>query len=51
MKTRFYKCNKCLNIVTKINDSGSNLSCCGEEMVELIPNSTDASLEKHIPVY
>jgi len=24
--------------------------CCGEKMVELIPSSTDAAVEKHVPV-
>ena len=24
--------------------------CCGEEMKELIPNTTDAAVEKHVPV-
>lgn len=24
--------------------------CCGEEMTELVPNTTDASVEKHVPV-
>jgi len=24
--------------------------CCGDEMTELIPGTTDASLEKHVPV-
>ena len=27
------------------------IKCCGQEMVEMIPNSVDASFEKHVPVY
>lgn len=26
------------------------LSCCGEKMTELVANSTDAAVEKHVPV-
>ncbi len=31
-------------------DSGMPLSCCGEVMEELKPNSTDGAGEKHVPV-
>lgn len=34
----------------KVNDSGVKVMCCGEEMGELVPNSTDAAQEKHVPV-
>lgn len=34
----------------KVNDSGVPVVCCGEKMEELIPNSTDAAQEKHVPV-
>jgi len=32
-----------------INDEGVPMVCCGEKMSELIPNSAEASVEKHIP--
>lgn len=47
---KFFKCMHCGNIVCKLVDSGVALSCCASEMVELNPNTTDAALEKHVPV-
>ena len=34
-----------------VNNSGVPIICCGEIMKEIIPSSTDASVEKHVPVY
>jgi len=34
-----------------VKDTGVPVVCCGEKMHELIPGTTDASLEKHVPVY
>ena len=50
MATKFFKCNQCGNVAIKVVDSGVPLVCCGEKMVELIPNTVDASGEKHVPV-
>lgn len=47
---KFYICKHCGNLVGIINRSGAPLVCCGEEMTELVPNTTDASAEKHVPV-
>ena len=47
---KFYRCTHCGNIVTFLHDSNVLTSCCGQKMGLLIPNSTDASPEKHIPV-
>lgn len=47
---KFYICRHCGNIITKINDSGVKVVCCGEEMQELVANTVDASKEKHVPV-
>lgn len=47
---KFYKCAHCGNIIAYIYDSGVRASCCGEVMQELIPNTTDAAGEKHVPV-
>ncbi|MEG2770123.1 MAG: desulfoferrodoxin family protein, partial [Oscillospiraceae bacterium] len=38
------------NMVGLIDDKGVPLVCCGENMVELVPNTVEASHEKHIPV-
>lgn len=51
MAIKFYKCEVCGNIVCKIEDSGTSLSCCGRQMHELRSASTDGALEKHVPVH
>jgi len=33
-----------------VENSGVPLACCGENMTELIPNTVEASIEKHLPV-
>jgi superoxide reductase len=48
---KFYKCAKCGNFVTFLTDkTPCTPFCCGEEMTELTANTTDAALEKHVPV-
>ena len=46
---KFFKCQYCGNMVGLIEDQGIPLVCCGEEMEELVPNTVDASKEKHVP--
>ncbi len=46
---KFYKCETCGNIITKLNDSGVPVACCGKPMTELVPGSTDGAFEKHVP--
>jgi superoxide reductase len=43
---KFYKCNDCGLILIQEEAPG----CCADEWVELQPNTTDASGEKHVPV-
>ena len=43
------KCLICGRVVEVTNDEP--VMCCGQEMVDVIPNSTDAAVEKHIPNY
>ena len=50
MATRFYRCRHCGNVIFKLVDSTIPEVCCGEKMEELIPNTVDASKEKHVPV-
>ena len=48
------KCLKCGALVDVINDckcDDGGIKCCGEQMVELVPNSTDAVFEKHVPTF
>jgi len=44
-----FKCEHCGNIIAYLKDSGVRVQCCGEEMKPLIPNTTDAAGEKHVP--
>ncbi|MCR4894008.1 MAG: desulfoferrodoxin [Eubacteriales bacterium] len=50
MKSKFYICRHCGNLVGMINASGVPIVCCGEEMQALEPNTVEASGEKHLPV-
>ena len=50
MEMKFYICKHCGNIVAMVKSSGVPIVCCGEKMTEIIPNTTDAAQEKHIPV-
>ena len=51
MDQKFYICETCGKIVAIVRDTKVPLVCCGSKMKELIPGTTDASTEKHIPVY
>ena len=48
-KQKFFICNHCKNLVGMINSKGVPLVCCGEKMAELVPNTVEASQEKHLP--
>ena len=47
---KVYKCNQCGNIISMISASGVPVMCCGKKMEEMVPNTVDASAEKHVPV-
>ena len=46
---KFYVCPHCGNIVEMVHDAGVKPFCCGQKMDELVPNTVEASGEKHIP--
>ena len=46
----FYYCRHCKQLVYAVKKTGANLVCCGENMQELVANTTDAANEKHVPV-
>ena len=48
-ETRFYKCEKCGNVVGLIHNAGVPMMCCGQKMNEMVPNNSDGSKEKHLP--
>lgn len=48
------KCAKCGATIKVLHDctcEDCKIKCCGENMKELIPNSVDAAIEKHVPTY
>ena len=47
---KFYICKGCGKIIGMIRPSKCPTKCCGEAMEEMIPNTTDGALEKHVPV-
>ena len=47
---KFYVCEHCGNIVTFVKSSGVPVMCCGQKMTEIVPGTTDAAVEKHVPV-
>ena len=51
MEQKFYICKHCGNIIAKVKDSGVPVVCCGEPMAEIVPGTTDAAVEKHVPEY
>ncbi len=38
-------------MVGSIKKTGCDVFCCGEPMEELIPGTTDAAVEKHVPAF
>ena len=50
MEMKFFKCERCGQIIAKVKDTGVPVFCCGEPMQEIIANTTDAAVEKHVPV-
>lgn len=49
-KMEVYKCDLCGNIVEVLAGGGGDLVCCGQVMNKLVENTTDAAVEKHVPV-
>ena len=48
---KFLRCELCGKIVAVVKDSACPTKCCGQAMVEMVPNTQDGAHEKHIPVY
>ena len=51
MEQKFFICEHCGKIIAVVKESGVPVMCCGQKMKEIIPGTTDAALEKHVPVY
>ncbi len=50
MELLISKCKKCGKILITVKKSSSSTICCGEPMAQLIAGTTDAAVEKHVPV-
>ena len=50
MEQKFYICKHCGNMIAFVKESGVPVICCGEKMTEVVPGTTDAAVEKHVPV-
>ncbi|MCL2507994.1 MAG: desulfoferrodoxin [Oscillospiraceae bacterium] len=46
---KFFICKHCGNLAGLIDNKGVPMVCCGERMSELVPNTVEASAEKHLP--
>lgn len=46
----FYICKHCGNVVPFIKESGAPLTCCEDLMTQIVPNTVEASVEKHVPI-
>lgn len=51
MELKFYRCEVCGQIIAIVKKTGVPVMCCGKKMTEIVPGTTDASVEKHVPVY
>lgn len=51
MEMKFYICETCGNMIAMLKRSGAEVMCCGKKMTELVPGTTDAAVEKHVPVF
>ncbi len=49
-KMAVYKCTVCGNIAEVLTAGGAEMMCCGQQMTMQTENTTEAAVEKHIPV-
>ena len=49
-KGSVYKCAGCGAVVESLWNGDQTLFCCGNEMKEMVANTTDGAKEKHVPV-
>jgi len=51
MEQKFLICEHCGNMIGIVKEVGVPMMCCGKKMTEIIPGTSDAAQEKHVPVY
>ena len=49
-RLQIYKCEICGNIVEMLHPGQGQMVCCNQNMILYKENTTDASLEKHVPI-
>lgn len=49
MREKFYICRHCGNLIGLIHDTEVPMMCCGSKTEALVPNTTEAAGEKHLP--
>lgn len=49
MEQKFYICEHCKNIITKVKDSGVPVMCCGQKMTEIVPGHNGCRRGKACP--
>jgi len=49
-KKDVYRCEMCGNTIEVVSVGGGTLVCCGQPMTHQAENTTDAAVEKHVPV-
>jgi superoxide reductase len=49
-RLQVYRCALCGNIVEVVHAAGGTLVCCNQPMDVMKENTTDAAVEKHVPV-
>ena len=48
---KFYICKTCGKIIAIVKETAVPTMCCGQKMEEIVPGTTDAAVEKHVPVF
>lgn len=48
---KFYRCEKCGQIVAIVEKKTCPVMCCGQAMEEIVPGTSDGAREKHVPVF
>ena len=51
MAQKFYRCPICGKIIAIVTEKPTPTICCGQPMKEIVPNTSDGAVEKHVPVY
>ena len=49
MDWKISKCAACGKMIATLQDSPCPTVCCGQDMEVLVPGTTDAATEKHVP--